>query len=209
MPQRQPRTVPVQNGAPQRVMYITSQGTYHSWHYCDWIRPYFNFGLDGGVGWAGGHGLAGFGNNVGGSWGARVGVDILPFLGLDAHYFGMVNGSSANGPEGLGRAILTNAGYPTLRLTVPTPYVRPYVFGGAGIYTQSLLTTGAATIPLRTTVSVGVPMGVGIEFPIDNFVTLGAEGTYHHIFNTNFSSDITAHGGADLLTINALLRFRI
>jgi len=182
-----------------------------------WDGPRFVFGVDLGVSAMNEHGPFGFGNGVGTvtdagpAWGLRGGVELLPWLALEAHYVGMYN-SATRAVSPLGSVgFLTTAGDAVLRLTLPLPYVQPYILGGIGYYDVALVGPANA-LPgsqLFSSYQPGIPMGVGFDVPLSWHVSLGFEATYHYQIGEIYSSN-TEGGidGGDISTFNAVMRFR-
>jgi hypothetical protein len=180
----------------------------------DWTGPEILFGMDLGVSAMNESGPFGFGNGVGAvtnagpAWGLRAGIELVPWLALEARYVGMYNSAQASvGPAG-GVGFLTTGGEAVVRLTAPLPFVHPYVFGGVGYYDNALV--GSVGSELNSSSEAGVPMGFGLEVPLTWHFSLGAEATYHFLLHESFSS-VTTNGidGGDLSTFNAVLRLRL
>jgi hypothetical protein len=182
-----------------------------------WDGPRLVFGVDLGVSAMNEQGPFGFGNGVGAvtdagpAWGLRGGVELLPWLALEAHYVGMFNSAtSAVSPLG-SVGFLTTGGDAIVRLTLPIPYVQPYVLGGVGYYEVALV--GSATaLPgsqLYSSNQPGIPLGVGLDVPLSWHVSLGFEATYHFQIGEVYSSN-TVNGidGGDLSTFNVVMRLR-
>jgi hypothetical protein len=178
-----------------------------------WEGPELMLGLDLGVSSMDEHGPLGFGAGVGSvtsagpAWGARVGIELVPWLGVEGGYHGMydsVRGSA--GPAGGG--FLTTGTTAVVRLTAPLPFVHPYVFGGIGYYDVALV--GASGSELHSSSQAGIPLGFGVDVPVTYYLSLGAEATYHFQLQESFSS-VTANGidGGDLTTFTAVLRARL
>ncbi len=178
--------------------------------------PHLALAVEGGVVVLNESGPFGFTTGVGSitsagpSWGARVGVDLLSWFSIDAHYIGMHNAAKGVAAPAGSVGLLTNAATGELRFTVPLRYVQPYLFTGAGVYSTSI--TGAAAAraasPLYGSTELGVPIGIGFGIPITPGLSLGAELTYHRLFGESFADD-DAIGGGDLTTFNAVLRARL
>jgi hypothetical protein len=179
-------------------------------------RPALTFGLDFGAGALNeGHPFAfdsgtGSVTGAGPTWGLRLGVDVLSWLGFEGRYMG-------GWYPGTGAAnIVGNVGYFLssgqfiVRLTVPTPFVRPYIFSGIGIYNFALAGSAAARTAslLESTTQAGIPIGVGVELMLTWHVSVAVEGAYHFQLSEEFSK-VDAIGGADLSTLQAVLRFRL
>jgi hypothetical protein len=177
-----------------------------------WFQPRLAVGVEGGVGaWTEDfHFDNGIGRGAwaGPSWGARLGADLLPWLGVDARYLGFYN----NGVDARtnGASLVTNAGLATVRLIAPIPFVHPYIFSGIGVYGTSVVgsATDRQTTNLRANLSPGVPFGVGVEVPVGRVLTLGGEATYHRLFGETFSTHEDIAGG-DPVTLNGVVRFRM
>jgi outer membrane protein with beta-barrel domain len=159
------------------------------------------FGFDTGIGSI---------TKAGPAWGLRVGVEVNRWLAFDAHYTGTNNNGSGVGVPNGTVSLLTSAATAEIRLTAPIPYVQPYFFTGAGVYTTSI--TGDATAqgasPFFGSTEPGVPIGLGLSVPIADGVSAGAELTYHRFFGESFATDEEL-GGGDLTTMNAVIRARL
>src|SRR5262249_53677815 len=113
-------------------------GVGNCWHHKQ-RRPMLTLGAELGLGHFVEGGPFGFDTGTGSVtqtgpvWGLRAGVDFTPWLGIEGRYIGMWN--SANGNQGY----VMTGGEAVVRLAIPTPFVRPYVFGGVGYYDFSLV----------------------------------------------------------------------
>ena len=135
--------------------------------------PHLALAIDGGVSAFNESGPFGFNTGIGSitsagpAWGARVGVELLKWFAIDVHYSGMDNHATGAGTPNGSVHLLTNAGTGELRFTAPLPYVQPYLFAGAGVYSTSI--TGSASAkaasPLFGHTEFGVPLGVGLKDP--------------------------------------------
>ena len=107
-------------------------------------------------------------------------------------------------------ALLTNAGNAEVRFTVPLKHVQPYLFTGAGIYSTTITGSDAAKLgsPLFASTELGIPIGLGVAFPITGAISLGGELTYHRLFGEAFSNNDDI-GGGDLTTLNAMVRAKL
>jgi hypothetical protein len=179
-------------------------------------RPVLTWGVEGGVGALNeGHPFAfnegvGAVTNAGGVWGARLGVDVLSWLGFEARYLGGYNGGHGVVNAGGDVAYLLSSGQLVLRLIVPIPYVRPYVFSGIGVYDFHLMGSRAARAAstLNSTTQAGIPIGIGVEVPLSWHVSFAVEATYHFQFSESFSK-IEDISGGDLSTLTGVMRFRL
>jgi hypothetical protein len=180
------------------------------------MYPHLALAVEGGVAIFNESGPFGFTTGVGAgtypgaSWGLRVGVELLRWLAIDAHYIGMDNHARANRAPVGAVGLFTNAATAELRFTLPIPYVQPYLFTGAGVYSTSVTgsTTARAASPYFGSTELGVPIGLGVAVQITNALSLGGELTYHRLFGESFATDDDV-GGGDLTTFNLLLRGRI
>ncbi len=182
-----------------------------------WDGPRFVFGVDLGVSHMNEGGAFGFGNGVGSvtdagpAWGLRGGVELLTWLALEAHYVGIYN-SATSAVSSLGSVgFLTTGGDAIVRLTLPIPYVQPYILGGIGYYEVALVGSASA-LPgsqLYSSHQPGIPLGVGLDVPLSWHVSLGFEATYHFQIGEVYSSNTTnGIDGGDLSTFNVVMRFR-
>lgn len=177
-------------------------------------RPVFTAAIEGGVSHfdEGGPGKihSGFGNitTAGGIWGARVGIDFFSWLGLEARYLGMANGVHDSYAHDLLYA--TTAGILDVRIGVPVPYVHPYIFTGIGVYNVQLTGPAANRRDLISSTSVGVPMGVGLEIPLNWHISLAAEATFHFLVGESFANTTKDKiDGGDFSTVTGVFRMRL
>ncbi|HEX4515613.1 MAG TPA: outer membrane beta-barrel protein [Polyangiaceae bacterium] len=184
-------------------------GVGNCWHHRQ-HRPMLTLGAEFGVGALAEGGPFGFDTGTGSAtqagpvWGLRAGVDFLPWLGVEGRYVGMWN--SANGNQGY----VMSGGEAVVRLTLPTPFVRPYIFGGIGYYDFSLVghdATGA--FALNSSSQAGIPMGVGLEVPLTWHFSLAVEGTYRFQIGENFATTNDDIGGADVTTLTGVVKFKL
>jgi len=182
-----------------------------SHHPCSF--PHLALAIDGGVShWSEGNPLSfdsGIGSitSTGPTWGARVGVELLPWFAIDAHYIGISNRADASQSVGGRRSLLTNAATAELRFTIPAHYIEPYAFVGAGVYSTKI--TGSSTsTPLYGSTEFGMPIGLGFGVPLCPGLSLGAEVVYHRLFGEAFE-DNDDIGGGDPTSASAVLRARL
>lgn len=159
------------------------------------------FGFDTGVGTV---------TTLGTAWGARVGVEFLRWFAIDAHYIGMRDHANGLGAPNGSVSLLTSAVTGEARFTLPTPFVQPYLFVGAGVYSTSITgSDGAkAASPLYGSTEFGMPIGIGANVSLGRALTIGPELTYHRLFGEAFADDDEI-GGGDFLTFNLVLRARL
>lgn len=180
-------------------------------------HPHLEFALDGGGAGFNESGPFGFNTSIGHvtsagpSWGARVGADLLPWLGVDAHYIGMnnqVHGAAVSTAGGTG--LLTTGATLEVRFIAPLPYVQPYAIVGGGVYHTALTGNDAAQAnsQLYSGTSWGMPLGVGLNVPIQDGVSVGAEAVYHRLFGESYSNNTDFDGG-DITTFNAVVRAKL
>ncbi len=166
----------------------------------DHHNVHVQFGLDGGLG-----GLTGPAQNnawVGPAWGARVGMHFMNWFGVEARYFGMHN-DGYDPRTGPNVGLVTNEVSGLVRLQVPTPYVRPYALGGAGVAWTNVTVWNGGNVQastLRDSRSGVVPMGGGIDVPIGRRWGVGFEGLYHYFINQRFSTDPSVNNGGQWST---------
>ena len=141
------------------------------------------------------------------NWGLRLGVDFLSWLGLEGRYEGAYLSGNSRAPD---VAYLMNGGEAVVRLTIPTPFVRPYFFGGIGYYSVDLLGSSAAQTfsGLNSWRGAGIPMGVGLDIPLSWHVSLAAEATFRFFLKESFSA-LDDRAGADLTSFTGVVRFRL
>ena len=188
-----------------------------------WGGPELMFGGDLGLSTMTETGPFGFNKGVGGvtdagpAWGVRAGLELFPSLGVEARYVGMYNSAQSSVSPTGSVGFLTTGGEAVVRITAPTPYVRPYIFGGIGYYDVSLIGSSRAqeSSLLHSSSQPGIPLGFGFDVPITWYVSVGLEATYHFQLGEDYSTDkTTTKGGAgidggDLSTFNALVRVRL
>jgi len=177
-----------------------------NWH------PAFRVGLEGGAAAFTEHfdfdkGI-GSATHAGPAWGLRGGVDILPWFGVEARYLGFYN--EGIGETTVGGKLLTNAGLATVRFIAPIRYAQPYVFTGVGIYSTNVLGSNAErqATNLRSNVSGGVPIGIGVNVPVHEHVSVGLETVYHRLFNESFDK-VEALSGGDPVTFNGVVNLML
>ncbi len=175
--------------------------------------PHLAVAIDGGVSHFTESNPLGFDTGVGSitstgpAWGARVGVELLPWFAIDGHYIGMSNRADASQSIGGRRTLLTNAAVAELRFTLPTHSVEPYAFIGAGVYSTKITGTSKST-PLYGSTEFGVPIGLGLGVPLCPGLSLGAEIAYHRLFGEAFE-DNDDIGGGDPTSATVVLRARL
>ena len=180
-------------------------GVGHCWHGPRRHRPRLTASLEAGVGALVEGGPFGFGSgtgsivNAGPTYGLRVGVDFLPWIGVEGRWIG----AYFPGARG-GYGYVMNGAEAVVRLAIPTPYVRPYIFAGIGYYAFSL--TGSQST-LESTSQPGVPMGIGLEIPLSWHVSFAIEGAFRFQIGEVFSP-VDDVGGADVTTLTGLMRVR-
>jgi hypothetical protein len=170
------------------------------------FTPIWSVALESGVGAFG----AGVGDTstLGPMYGVRMGMGVLPFLTVEGRYVGGYNRTHENRGAGLGAGLLTNGVSATVRVSFPRPRIQPYVFGGFGVYHTAV--TGADRqrqgVTLESTFAAVVPVGIGLELPINFEWSLGIEGTYHAMFRERFASD-PAYQSGELWTGSGMARY--
>ena len=140
-------------------------------------------------------------------WGLRAGLDFLPWIGIEGRYVGMWNSGNSNA-SGLGYVM--TGGELVLRLAVPTPFVRPYIFGGIGYYDFTRVgsdPTGSSA--LVSSSQPGVPMGVGLEVLVTKHISLAVEGTFRFQIGESFAPSNDAIDGADQTTLTGVFKFKL
>jgi Outer membrane protein beta-barrel domain len=184
---------------------------------CTWsdrrcAYPHLVAGLDAGVGHFSEGNPFGFKTSTGSvtylgpTWGARFGAEFKPWFAVEAHYLGFYNRAHASVSVGGRSSLITNAIVAELRFTAPTPYVQPYLFFGAGLYSTSVGGSAAST-ELTGSTELGVPLGIGVQVLLPRGFSVGAEATYHRFFNESFSENEEI-GGGEPTTGNLVLRAR-
>lgn len=183
-----------------------------------WTGPQLTFGADLGFSKMNESGPLGFGNGVGAvtdpgpSWGLRLGVDIVPWFGVEGRYVGMSDSAHASVSAAGSVGYVTTGAEAVLRFTAPFPFVHPYLFGGVGYYDSTLIGSSGAKAgsPMNGSSELGFPMGVGLDIPLTWHLSLGAEATYHFLYHESFSAvSANDQDGGDLTTFNAVMRMRL
>ena len=173
-------------------------------------------GVSLGVAKANAGGPFGFNNGIGSvtdagpSWGLQGGIELLPWLALEARYAGnrlSVTGSAS--PAG-SLAYVSSMGDFTVRLTAPLHWIRPYLFGGIGYASIALSGSQSAksASPLFSGSQPEIPMGVGVDVPLTWHLSVGAEASYRFQINETFSNDTLIDGG-DIDSFEILFRARL
>ncbi|MGA7121192.1 MAG: outer membrane beta-barrel protein [Polyangiaceae bacterium] len=183
-----------------------------------WAGPEIMFGVDLGLSVMTETNPFGFNEGVGRvtdagpAWGLRAGIELLPWLGVEARYVGMYDAAQASVSPAGSAGLLTTGGEAVVRLTAPTPFVRPYLFGGAGYYDIALTGSSSARAAslLHSSSQPGIPLGVGLDLPLTWYLRLDLEATYHYQRGESFSA-VKTNGidGGDPSTLNAVLRVRL
>lgn len=182
-----------------------------------WEGPRVVFGVGIGVSAMNESGPFGFDNGVGSvtepgpSWAIRIGVEMLPWVAVEASYLGMYDSARAAVSPGGSVGFLTTGADAVVRLTAPLPYVHPYAVGGAGYYDVTLAGSSSATgaSVVHSSSQPALVVGFGVDVPLTWHVSVGAEGVYHHQSNETYSS-VTTNGidGGDLTTFDVVIRAR-
>ena len=144
--------------------------------------------------------------NAGPAWSVLAGVELVPWLALEARYLGTYDSASASVSASGG--FLVTAGTAVVRLTAPLPYVHPYVLGGIGYYDVHF--TGPSASVMHSSSQAGIPMGVGVDVPLNYHLSVAAEALYNFQVSESFS-DVTTNGidGGDVTTFDLVLRARL
>jgi opacity protein-like surface antigen len=164
-----------------------------------------------------GLGFAGFGGDVapvmglGGTLDVRFGVEVLPWLALEARYLGGVLATRGGGP-GPGSVAL-NGGALVAEVSLPAgSWVWPYAFAGAGGYLFTPMGGGepgqreeSARAQLRNATLFAMPLGLGFSVQLPMRLRLLFEGSYHALFGQALSDDPERAGGGLWMT-SVLLR---
>jgi hypothetical protein len=177
-----------------------------------WNGPELELGVAVGVSAMDESGPFGFGNGVGSvtsagpGWGILAGIELLPWLALEARYLGTYD--SAQSSVSSSGGYLASAGTAAVRLTAPLPFVHPYVFGGIGYYDFHF--TGPSASVMHSSSQPGIPMGVGVDVPLNYHLSIGAEASYNFQLGESFS-EVTVNGidGGDVTRFDLVLRARL
>ncbi len=140
----------------------------------------------------------------------RVGVDLLSWLGLEARYFGDFNDGKLPATAAGDVAYVLSSGQLVVRLSLPVPFVRPYIFSGVGVYNFHLIGSAEARAAsmLNSTTQLGIPIGFGLEVPLTWHVGFAIEAVYHFQVGESFSAVDDISGG-DLSTLTGVMRLRL
>ena len=148
--------------------------------------------------------------NAGPIYGVRVGVDLLSWLGVEGRYVGAYFPGTGIATAGGNVGYVMNGGEAVLRLTIPFPYVRPYVFGGIGVYDLALIGSSDArgASMLESSSQWGIPMGAGVELMLSWHVTFAIEAAFRYLYGEVFSANDAIDGG-DVSSLSGVMRFRL
>jgi hypothetical protein len=150
--------------------------------------------------------------NAGPAWGVRVGVELVPWLALEARYVGMYTSAQSSVSPSGSVGFLTTGVEAVVRLTAPLPYVHPYIFGGVAYYDVALAGSAdaKASSVLFSSTQPGIPLGFGVDVPLTWHISVGAEATYHFMLGESYSNVMTnGIDGGDLSTFDAVVRVRL
>jgi opacity protein-like surface antigen len=177
-----------------------------------WTGPQFELGIAVGVSAMNESGPFGFGNGVGSvtnagpAWSVLAGVEVLPWLAFEARYLGMYDSAKASVSASGG--FLASAGTAVVRLTAPLPYVHPYVLGGIGYYDFDF--AGSSASLLHSSSQAGIPLGIGVDVPLNYHLSVGAEASYNFQLNESFSNvTVNEIDGGDVTRFDLVLRARL
>jgi hypothetical protein len=155
-----------------------------------------------------GLGAARYGGGLGEDWGigkafkVRAGLAFNSVLGLDAGYFG------ARHSPAPGERASTNALDVALRLTLPTPVLRPFVSAGVGAYTVTLRDELSGSQRVGPRFATEVPLTGGIELGIADKLSLELEGSERLLFAGGLGTVTTSHPShLRALTLSARISF--
>jgi len=110
------------------------------------------------------------------SWQARIGAQVLPWLGFDARYFGARH-------DGIG-ALVAHGGSLDARFSLPFRLVRPYLSAGFGFYSVTAYDEdGVARV--NPDPATQLPASLGVEVLLHEHIGVQAEGTYRFLFDEN------------------------
>jgi opacity protein-like surface antigen len=152
------------------------------------------------------HNGVGSATNAGPGWSILAGAEVFPWLALEVRYLGMYD--SAKSTVSSSGGFLASAGTAVVRLTAPLPYVHPYAFGGIGYYDFDF--SGSSDSVLHSSSQAGIPMGIGVDVPLNYHLSLGAEASYNFQLGESYS-DVTVNGidGGDVTRFDLVLRARL
>jgi hypothetical protein len=183
-----------------------------------WVGPQIMLGAELGLSVMTETGPFGFNKGVGGvteggpAWGVRAGIELFRWLGLEARYVGMYNAVQASESPTGGLGFFTTGGEAVVRLTAPTPFVRPYIFGGVAYYDISLVgsSNALAGSVLHSSSQPGIPVGFGFDVPLTWYLSADVEAMWHYQWGESFSA-VKTNGidGGDISTVNAVVRVRL
>jgi hypothetical protein len=184
----------------------------------DGLTPVFVVGGDLGVAAMNENGPLGFGGGVGSvthpgpAWGVRLGIDLYSWLGFEARYVGMFDPIDKSVSPTGSVGFLTTGGEAVARLVLPLPFLHPYAFAGFGYYNVAVVGSASARAGsvLFSSSQPGIPVGIGVDVPITESLSVAVEATYRFQLGENYSAD-TANGidGGDLTSLAAVARLRL
>jgi len=88
--------------------------------------------------------------------------------------------------------------------------VRPYVFGGIGVYSLALAgsSDAQAASMLESSSQWGIPMGAGVEIMLSWHVTFALEAAFRYQYGEVYSTHDAIDGG-DVSSLSGVLRLRL
>lgn len=109
------------------------------------------------------------------AWQARIGAQVVPWLSIDARYFGARH-------DGIGY-LVAHAGSLEARLSIPLR-VRPYLSGGVGWYTVTAYNEDGDAL-VAPDPAMQLPASLGVEVMLHERIGVQAEGTYRFLLDRN------------------------
>ncbi len=130
------------------------------------------------------------------AWGAKVSVQPLPYMGIEASYIGSQSQIDPSLPVE-GPFVLRTTGVIDAKFSLPA-MVEPYVFGGIGL-SRSTVRRNTDLSGLRSDTFGVAPIGGGVDAHYGNLV-VGARASYNFFFDDQLTtgtpgSAIEATGG--------------
>jgi opacity protein-like surface antigen len=157
-----------------------------------------------------GGGISGFTENTlrdttdaGGSWTARIGMNLTPIVAFEASYIGSVQTIDTLGIDA-NTLLVGNGAELALRLDGPVgANITPFLFGGAGWRHYSLSNTDTNTSAVEDSDSVyEFPLGVGLSTPIASNILLDVRGELRYVTGSdmvpNFDDDASPTTSAEM-----------
>lgn len=144
------------------------------------------------------------GYRTGFGWHGVLGLRAWETLGIEARYAGSWNQERDSNDSA--RGLLTNGVSGHLRITLPTPVLKPFIHAGLGVLWMDPR-GGAPQSAQGAPTTVGqLPFGGGVEIGIGRVFAITGEFTYHLLFTDAFHrSEVSGWG--DPMSVTGGVRF--